>query len=74
MTHAYAVVIERATKNYAAYVPDLPGVIATGETVEEAMQEIGEAISLFLQEAAAAGEPVPTPVTHVTYIGVSTAA
>ncbi len=74
MTHAYAVVIERAAHNYAAYVPDLPGVIATGETVEQTMQEIGEAISLYLEEAAASGEVVPAPVTHVTYIGVSTAA
>ena len=72
--HSYAVVIERAAQNYSAYVPDLPGVIATGESVEETMQAIGEAVSLFLEEAAASGEPVPPPATHVTYIGISTAA
>jgi predicted RNase H-like HicB family nuclease len=38
------------------------------------MQEIGEAISLYLEEAAASGEAVPAPATHVTYIGVSAAA
>lgn len=74
MTHAYAVVIERAADNYAAYVPDLPGVVATGESVEQTMQEIGEAISLYLEEATQTGEAVPPPSTHVTYIGVSTAA
>ena len=44
----YAVVIERANQNYSAYVPDLPGCIATGATVAEVETEIGEAIRLHV--------------------------
>ena len=40
----YAIVIEKAENNYAAYVPDLPGCVATGQTIEETEQEIREAI------------------------------
>ena len=42
----YAIVIEKAENNYAAYVPDLPGCVATGETIEETEQQIREAIDL----------------------------
>ena len=45
----FAVVIERAEYNYAAYVPDLPGCIATGETLEETEQQIREAILFHIQ-------------------------
>jgi predicted RNase H-like HicB family nuclease len=45
----YAVVIERAGNNYSAYVPDLPGCVATGRTVEEAEAEIREAIEFHLE-------------------------
>jgi len=44
----YAIVIEKAKHNYAAYVPDLPGCVATGQTVEETEQQIREAIELHL--------------------------
>lgn len=45
----YAVVIEKAESNYSAYVPDLPGCIATGATVEEAESQIREAIEFHLE-------------------------
>ncbi|MBN9348914.1 MAG: type II toxin-antitoxin system HicB family antitoxin, partial [Devosia sp.] len=45
----YAVVIEKANQNFSAYVPDLPGCIATGATVQEVEVEIGEAIRLHIE-------------------------
>ena len=45
----YAVVIEKAEGNYSAYVPDLPGCVATGATVEEVENEIREAIAFHIE-------------------------
>ena len=55
----YAVVIERADGNYSAYVPDLPGCVATGETVEAAEAEIREAIRFHIEGLKADGLPIP---------------
>ena len=49
MGFEYAVVIEKATDNYCAYVPDLPGCVATGKTREETFQQISEAIAFHLE-------------------------
>jgi len=57
----YAVVIERALNNYAAYVPDLPGCVATASTREELLDEIREAIQLHIEGLREDGEPVPQP-------------
>jgi len=51
----YAVVIEKADGNYSAYVPDLPGCVATGETVEAAEAEIREAIRFHIEGLKAGG-------------------
>jgi predicted RNase H-like HicB family nuclease len=67
----YAVVIEKAKNNYSAYVPDLPGCIATGATVEEAEQMIREAIALHLTGLREDGLPVPQPSSQVEYIEVA---
>ena len=64
----YAVVIERADGNYSAYVPDLPGCIATGETVEEVETEIGEAIRLHVEGLQEDGIAVPAPSAIAEYI------
>lgn len=56
----YAVVIEKAENNYAAYVPDLLGCVATGETVEETEREIREAIDLHLRGMREDGVPIPS--------------
>ncbi|MCH8913701.1 MAG: type II toxin-antitoxin system HicB family antitoxin, partial [Planctomycetes bacterium] len=45
----YGIVIEKANGNYSAYVPDLPGCISTGNTVEEAEEQIREAIRFHLE-------------------------
>lgn len=57
----YAIVIEDAGGNYSAYVPDLPGCVASGATIEETEQAIREAIEFHLEGLRADGNPVPPP-------------
>lgn len=64
----YAVVIEKAEGNYSAYVPDLPGCVATGSTVAEAEEQIREAITFHLEGLREDGLPVPEPTSKVEYI------
>lgn len=64
----YAVVIEKAGRNYSAYAPDLPGVITTGSTPEATERNMQEAIAFHLRELRAAGEPIPAPTTTTTYV------
>jgi predicted RNase H-like HicB family nuclease len=67
----YAIVVERAGANYAAYVPDLPGCVATGEMVEDTERLLREAIELHLAGIRADGLPVPEPSSVVDYVEVS---
>jgi predicted RNase H-like HicB family nuclease len=67
----YAVVVERAGANYAAYVPDLPGCVATGETVEETERLLREAIELHVAGLREGGLQVPDPSSAVDYLEVS---
>jgi predicted RNase H-like HicB family nuclease len=67
----YAVVIEDAGKNFSAYVPDLPGCIATGATVEEAEEAIRDAIEFHLEGLREGGAPIPQPSSHVEYVEVA---
>ncbi|MDO8361027.1 MAG: type II toxin-antitoxin system HicB family antitoxin [Devosia sp.] len=64
----YAIVIEKANENYSAYVPDLPGCIATGDSVEEIEVEIGEAIRLHVEGLIEDGLPVPEPTAIAEYV------
>ena len=57
----YAVVIEKAGENFSAYVPDLPGCVSTGATVEEATANISEAIALHIESLRRHGEAVSGP-------------
>ena len=66
----YAVVIEKAGANYSAYVPDLPGCIATGVTVAETESSIREAIELHLSGMREDGTPIPPPSSQVEYVEV----
>jgi len=66
----YAVVIERAEGNYSAYVPDLPGCVSTGATVEEVEAEIRDAIVFHLEGMREDGIAVPPPESQVEYIEV----
>ena len=67
----YAIVIEKAENNYAAYVPDLLGCVATGKTIEEIEQQIREAIEIHLRGMREDGLPIPEPSSHVEYIEVA---
>lgn len=68
---AYAVVIEAGPPNYSAYVPDLPGCIATGKTVEEVTRRMRKAIAMHLAGMREDGEPIPEPRTRVALVTVS---
>ncbi|MBY0231663.1 MAG: type II toxin-antitoxin system HicB family antitoxin [Gemmataceae bacterium] len=67
----YAIVIEDAGTNLAAYVPDLPGCIATGSTVEEVERLIREAIEMHIEGMVEDGLPVPEPTSRVGYAEVA---
>ena len=64
----YAVVIEKAEKNYSAYVPGLPGCVATGATLEEVESEIKEAIRFHLDGMRQDGAPIPKPSAVCEYV------
>jgi predicted RNase H-like HicB family nuclease len=66
----YAVVIEKAEHNFSAYVPDLPGCVATGATATEAEQSIREAITFHLEGLREDGETPPEPISRVEYVEV----
>ncbi len=64
----YLVVVEKAEKNYAAYVPDLPGCIATGSTPEEVQTNIRSAIALHIEGLREDGLPIPEPQTQAEFV------
>ena len=70
MTKRYVIVVEKAKFNYAAYVPDLPGCVATGSTVEETERRLREAIEIHAQGLREDGLPVPEPSSIVDYVEV----
>jgi predicted RNase H-like HicB family nuclease len=64
----YAVVIEKADRNYSAYVPDLPGCVATGPTVAAVEEEIRIAIRFHIEGLRADGLNVPQPTSIAEYV------
>lgn len=64
----YLVVIERAGENFSAYVPDLPGCVATGATIEETEREISRAIRFHLDGLREDGSPIPEPSAVCEYV------
>ena len=67
----YAIVIEKAEGNFSAYVPDLPGCIATGKTRGELETLIREAIEFHIEGMRQHGEPVPEPSIEAGTVGVA---
>lgn len=67
----YAIVIEQAEGNFSAYVPDLPGCVATGSTVAEVEEQIREAIAFHLDGLREDGVPAPLPSSQVEYIDIA---
>jgi predicted RNase H-like HicB family nuclease len=74
MSQRYAVIFEQAENNWAAYVPDLPGCITTGKTLEETERNIREAMQGHLQALSEFGEPVPRPTSLAKEIEIPPAA
>jgi len=66
----YAVLIEKGPRSYGAYVPDLPGCIATGDTREAVTRLIRSALRLHIQFMRERGDRVPRPTSHCAYVEV----
>ena len=64
----YAMIIEKGERNFSAYVPDLPGCVATGKTVEEVKQRMSEAVELHLRGMREDGLPIPEPTRLADYV------
>lgn len=67
----YAVLYERGERNWSAYIPDLPGCVATGKTREETEQRIREAISFHIEGLKIDGESIPEPTIEAGIVSVS---
>jgi len=67
----YAIVIEKAESNYSAYVPDLPGCVATGYTIEEVKQENAQAIAFHLEGLREENLPIPLSLSLTDYVEAS---
>jgi predicted RNase H-like HicB family nuclease len=67
----YAVIYEKSRTGYGAYVPDLPGCVATGKTRRETERRIREAIELHIESLRKHGDPVPLATTVADYINIS---
>ena len=67
----YAIVIEKAEGNYSAYVPDLPGCVATGASQSEVEVSIREAIEFHLAGLREDGSPIPPPSSKVEYVDIA---
>jgi predicted RNase H-like HicB family nuclease len=69
-TMRYAIVIEKSANGFGAYVPDLPGCVAMGDTVQETERLIREAIALHLAAMREEGQQIPQPSTLCDYVEV----
>lgn len=67
----YTVIIERYASGFGAYVPDLPGCGATGNTEEEVRTRIQEAINLHLRAMREDGDPIPPPTSSAAFVEVA---
>ena len=69
-TMRYAVVIEKGERNFSAYVPDLPGCVSVGDSLEEVKAKIREAIEFHLEGMREDGVPIPKPSSRAEYVEV----
>lgn len=67
----YLVIFEKAGDNYSAYVPDLPGCITTGKTLDDTERNIRKAIDLYLDTLRGEGKPIPQPTTKAKPVSVA---
>jgi predicted RNase H-like HicB family nuclease len=69
----YAVVIEKTGTGFGAYVPDLPGCVSTGRTIEETERNIREAVEFHLDGMREDGDPIPEPTTVTRFVEIPAA-
>lgn len=69
----YMVVVEEGAKSFGAYVPDLPGCAAVGESQEEVLQLIQEAIELHVEDLRSCGQAIPVPHSNSAFIEIQAA-
>ena len=67
----YAIVIEKAESNFSAYVPDLPGCVVTGASIQQVEIEIREAIEFHIDGLREDGSLIPSPSSQVEYIEIA---
>lgn len=67
----YTIIIEDAGSNFAAYAPDVPGCVAAGETVDETLQLMQEALALHVEMLRDMGEPIPDPRVRVAMVHIA---
>ncbi|MDJ0661414.1 MAG: type II toxin-antitoxin system HicB family antitoxin [Crocosphaera sp.] len=67
----YAVIYEKSETNWGAIVPDLPGCVSIGDTLEEVQENVKEAIALYLEVLAERGEEIPEPLTQVGLVEIT---
>jgi predicted RNase H-like HicB family nuclease len=67
----YAIIIEKGPHNYSAYVPDVPGCVATGRTVEETKRSMAEALAVHLEGMQDDGDPIPEPTSLCDYVEIA---
>ena len=68
--YRFLIIIERGSRNYSAYAPDLPGCITTGKTLEDVKGNMREAIAMHVQGMVEDQEPIPTPQTTAEYLDI----
>lgn len=66
----YVVIVEKGERSFGAYVPDLPGCVAVGETHDEVMQLIREAIEFHLEGLREDGQSIPPPASSIELVSV----
>lgn len=69
----YAVIVEEGETSFGAYVPDLPGCVAVGETKEEVLRLIQEAIEFHIEGMREDGQPIPEPSSSIEYVEIRAA-
>jgi predicted RNase H-like HicB family nuclease len=67
----FAVIVEKSENNYGAWAPDLPGCVTTGQTVEETLANMREAIEFHLEGMREDGEPIPEPTSVAALVEVA---
>ena len=69
----YMVIIEKGPSSWGAYVPDLPGCVAAGESRDEVVRLLREAMEFHLEGLKANGDPIPLPSSEIEYIDIPAA-